>query len=44
MIAYANKSDPADALSKPLAFGSHRSKLIAALRDIEKRVVEAVLD
>ena len=26
-------ADPADALSKPLAFGSHRSKLIAALRE-----------
>ena len=32
LVAYSNKSDPADALSKPLAFGSHRSKLIAALR------------
>ena len=31
LVAYSNKSDPADALSKPLAFGSHRSKLIAAL-------------
>jgi len=33
LVAYSNKSDPADALSKPLAFGSHRSKLIAALRE-----------
>ena len=33
LVAYANKSDPADALSEPLAFGSHRSKLIAALRE-----------
>ncbi|MEA1950708.1 MAG: hypothetical protein U9N87_04945, partial [Planctomycetota bacterium] len=32
LVAYSNKSDPADALSKPLAFGSHRSKMIAALR------------
>jgi len=32
LVAYANKSDPADALSLPLAFGSHRSKLITALR------------
>ncbi|MBN2293341.1 MAG: hypothetical protein JXM70_13010, partial [Pirellulales bacterium] len=32
LVAYSNKSDPADALSKPLAFGSHRSRLIAALR------------
>ncbi len=33
LVAYSNKSDPANALSKPLAFGSHRSKLIAALRE-----------
>ena len=33
LVAYSNKSDPADALSQPLAFGSHRSKLIAALRE-----------
>ncbi|MCU0963197.1 MAG: discoidin domain-containing protein, partial [Pirellulaceae bacterium] len=33
LVAYSNKSDPADALSQPLAFGSHRSRLIAALRD-----------
>ncbi len=33
LVAYCNKSDPADALSQPLAFGSHRSNLIAALRD-----------
>lgn len=40
LVAYSNKSDPADVLSKPLAFGSHRSKLIAALREGEcgKRV------
>jgi hypothetical protein len=30
-VAYSHKSDPADALSRPLAFGSHRSKLIAAV-------------
>jgi hypothetical protein len=33
LVAYSNKSDPADALSQPLAFGSHRSRLIAALRE-----------
>ncbi len=33
LVAYSNKSDPADALTQPLAFGSHRSKLISALRD-----------
>ncbi len=33
LVAYSNKSDPADALSQTLAFGSHRSRLIAALRD-----------
>ncbi len=33
LVAYSNKSDPADKLSQPLAFGSHRSRLIAALRD-----------
>jgi mono/diheme cytochrome c family protein len=33
LVAYSNKSDPANALSEPLAFGSHRSKLIAALRE-----------
>ncbi|MHB8955516.1 MAG: HzsA-related protein [Pirellulaceae bacterium] len=33
LVAYSNKSDPADVLSQPLQFGSHRSKLIAALHD-----------
>lgn len=33
LVAYSNKSDPADALSQPMEFGSHRSKLIAALRE-----------
>ena len=33
LVAYSHKSDPAAALSQPLAFGSHRSKLIAALRE-----------
>ncbi|MHB8974265.1 MAG: HzsA-related protein [Pirellulaceae bacterium] len=33
LVAYSNKSDPPDALSKPLQFGSHQSKLIAAFRD-----------
>jgi mono/diheme cytochrome c family protein len=32
LVAYSHKSDPAAALSQPLAFGSHRSKLIAAVR------------
>jgi mono/diheme cytochrome c family protein len=33
LVAYSHKSDPASALSQPLAFGSHRSKLIVALRE-----------
>lgn len=33
LVAYCNKSDPADALSLPKAFGSHRSKLIEVLRE-----------
>jgi hypothetical protein len=32
LVAYSNKSDPADKLSLPMDFGSHRSRLIAALR------------
>jgi hypothetical protein len=32
LVAYSHKSDPPNAISKPLAFGSHRSKLIAAIR------------
>ena len=32
-MAYSHKSDPAAALTQPLAFGSHRSKLIAAIRN-----------
>ena len=33
LVAYSNKSDPADAISQPLEFGSHRSRLISTLRD-----------
>ncbi|MBI5835353.1 MAG: discoidin domain-containing protein [Armatimonadetes bacterium] len=32
-VAYSNKWDPASAVTPPLAFGSHRSRLVAALRD-----------
>ncbi len=33
LVAYANKYDPASAITQPLAFGSHQSKLIRAVRE-----------
>jgi mono/diheme cytochrome c family protein len=33
LVSYANKYDPADAVTRPLAFGSHQSKLIRTIRD-----------
>ena len=33
LIAYANKSDPASVITQPLAFGSHKSKLVQVLRE-----------
>jgi hypothetical protein len=32
LVSYANKYDPASAISRPLAFGSHKSKLVEVLR------------
>jgi len=32
LVSYANKYDPASVISQPLAFGSHKSKLIQVLR------------
>jgi mono/diheme cytochrome c family protein len=33
LVSYANKYDPADAVTQPLAFGSHQSKLVRAIRE-----------
>jgi len=33
LVSYANKYDPADVVTQPLTFGSHKSKLIEALRN-----------
>ena len=33
LVSYANKFDPASAITRPMEFGSHRSKLVHVLRE-----------